>query len=166
MVRDIAGTREPRDSRMLRGQPFQLTRVGKTLWIPSFPGCTREDGADLLELYTVVPMEIIDFILNFEANNGVPVMLPGLELPGLEGRKFDLTFEKHHDKFYTGKIHEHGGVKKTVGCKSLSGMDIDPKDLKLLITYFKDHPHYFQQVFNSFDKTWKPMLDRLIQAAT
>lgn len=166
MIHDIPGMKKPGASQKIKGHMFALTRLGKKLWIPSLPGCSKVDGYDLFELYAVVPREIIDFIVNYGAKKGIPVMRRGLTLPGLEGRKFDLVFEKHNSKYYTGMVHEHGGVKRMVKCKSPDSMrDLDPGDLKLLITYFKNHPHYFQQVFNGFQKTWKPMLDKLNQAA-
>jgi hypothetical protein len=166
MIHDKPGTKKPGASKKINGHMFALSRLGKKLWIPSLPGFSKVDGYDLFELYAVVPREIIDFIVNYGAKKGLPVMRRGLTLAGLEGRKFDLVFEKHNSKYYTGMVHEHGGVKRIVRCKSPDGMqNLDPGDLKLLITYFKNHPHYFQQVFTGFQKTWKPMLDKLSRAA-
>jgi len=164
MIRDIPGTKEPGEAQKINGYIFELKRMGKKLWIPSLPGYSEIDGCDRFVLDAVLPREIIDFIVGHAAQRGISVMLRGLTLPDLEGRKFDLIFEKQGSKHYRGIIHEHGGVKKTVKCKAPDSIrNLAPGDLKLLITYFKKHPHYFFQVFNSFLKTWKPMLDKLSQ---
>ncbi|NIM18063.1 MAG: hypothetical protein GTO45_39310 [Candidatus Aminicenantes bacterium] len=150
--------------KMKNGRIFELTRLGEKLWMPSIPGFTDVEDCDLVSLFQIFPQEIIDYIVNYRTKKGIAVMLPGLTLPELEGRKFDLSFEKHHASYYTGIIYEHGGVKTTAK-SNYPEIDLNPGDLKVLITYFKDHPHYFYHVFNSFLKSWKSTLDGFSQAA-
>jgi hypothetical protein len=87
--------------KMKNGRIFELTRLGEKLWMPSIPGLPDDDDCDLVPLYEIFPQEIIDYIVNYGAEKGIAVMLPGLTLPELDGRKFDLSFEKHHVTYYT-----------------------------------------------------------------
>jgi hypothetical protein len=150
--------------KMKNGRTFELTRIGKKLWVPSIPGLSGDDDSELDSLYKFFPQEIIDYIVNYRTKKGIAVMLPGLTLPELEGRKFDLSFEKYNATYYTGIIYEHGGAKTTVK-SNYPETDLNPGDLKVLITYFKDHPHYFHHVYNSFLKSWKSTLDSISQAS-
>jgi hypothetical protein len=72
----------------LCGQIFELTLIGKKTWIPSIPYPLKD-----FDIYGIIPQEVIDFIVKYKTQIGMPILLPGTTFPGLEERKFDLSFE-------------------------------------------------------------------------
>lgn len=141
----------------LYGQLFELTLIGKKTWIPSMP--YQPNDCDISE---IIPREIIDFIVKYGAQTGMPILLPGLRLPGLEERKFDLSFEKINNRRFTGIIYEHGGDKKIVKIKNHEGKvdsEVKYKKIKELNSYLIKSDDYFIHVNSEFECRWKPLID-------
>jgi hypothetical protein len=93
---------------------------------------------------------------------GLPIMLHGLKFPGLQERRFDLTFEKINNKRFTGIIQEHGGTKKVVKIENHEGK-VDAgekyKQIKELNRYLIKSDDYFLHVTSEFKCRWKQLID-------
>jgi hypothetical protein len=139
----------------IKGQRFELTLIGKGLWIPSIPNKSKN-----INIYAIIPKEVIKYIINQKSKKGFIVMRKGLTLPALKDRKFDLCFEKITGRYYIGLIDEIGGIKILYPDSRKEDGAVNPKDMKLLFKYFKNYPFYFERVFKSFNQVWKKALDK------
>lgn len=145
----------------LCGQLFELSLIGKKTWIPSIP--YQPDDCDI---NAIIPREIIDFIVKYDAKPGLPIMLHGLKVPGIKARQFDLTFEKINNKRFTGIINEYeqetGGTRKIVKIKKHEGK-VDTgekyKQIKELNHYLIKSDNYFLHVISDFKCRWKRLID-------
>ena len=147
----------------LCGQLFELTLIGKKTWIPSIP-----DQPNDCDIYDIIHREIIDFIVKYGVQTGMPILLPGITFPELKKRKFDLSFEKINNKRFIGIIneyeheHEHGEAKKIVKIKKQEGK-VDPsekyKKIKELNHYLIKSDDYFLHVTSEFKCRWKRLID-------
>ncbi len=140
----------------LKGQRFELTRIGKSLWIPSIPNQAKN-----LDIYAIIPKEVIKYIVGQESEKGFIAMRKRLTIPGLKDRKFDLGFEKITDGYYIGVINEIGGVKIQYPDSLNVDGAVNMKDMKVLFKYLKDFPFYFERVFKNFNQSWRKMLDEV-----
>jgi hypothetical protein len=139
----------------MKGQRFELTLIGKGLWIPSIPGKSKG-----INIYAIIPKELIKYIIDQESEKGVIVMRKGLTIPDLKDRKFDLSFEKITGKYYIGVIDEIGGIKiQYPDCEREAG-EVNLENMKLLFKYFKNYPFYFERVFKNFTQIWRKGLDQ------
>jgi hypothetical protein len=141
----------------LCGQIFELTLIGKKTWIPSIPYPLKD-----FDIYGIIPQEVIDFIVKYKTQIGMPILLPGTTFPGLEERKFDLSFEKINNKLFTGIIYEHGGAKKIVKIETPGGK-VDSREkyrkIKELNRYLIKSDDYFLHVTSEFQCRWKQLID-------
>lgn len=141
----------------LCGQIFELTLIGKKTWIPSIPYPSSD-----YDIYGLIPQEVIDFIVKYKAQIGMLILLPGITVPGLEERKFDLSFEKINHKRFTGIIHEHGGAKKIIKIENPGGKVDDQekyRKIKELNRYLLRSDDYFLHVTSEFQCRWKQLID-------
>lgn len=139
----------------IKGQRFELTLIGKELWIPSFPNQEKD-----INIYAFIPKEVIKYIVNQKSKKGLIVMRKGLTIPALKDRKFDLCFEKITDKYYIGVINEIGGIKIQYPDSIKEDGEVKPENMKLLFKYFKNFPFYFERVFKNFNQVWRKALDK------
>jgi hypothetical protein len=163
----ISRTIEPGSEcpRFRDGKEFQLARFGESLWIPSLRN--PRPGKDI---YDIIPQEVIDYIVRFDTEPGVIVMKSGVKLPGLKGRKFDLSFEKLSDRGISGVIKE----KKCTGEGPEGVLDLDmpgrdemfyremgeiAENLKILVSYLLKNHDYYRHVISEFFIRWKPLID-------
>jgi hypothetical protein len=141
----------------LCGQIFELTLIGKKTWIPSIPYPLKD-----FDIYGIIPQEVIDFIVKYKTQIGMPILLPGTTVPGLEERKFDLSFEKINNKRFTGIIYEQGGAKKIVKIEN-PGSKVDAREkyrkIKELNRYLIKSDDYFLHVRSEFQCRWKQLID-------
>lgn len=141
----------------LCGQIFELTLIGKKTWIASIPYPLKD-----FDIYGTIPQEVIDFIVKYKTQIGMPILLPGATVPGLEERKFDLSFEKINNKRFTGIIYEHGGAKKIVKIEN-PGSKVDSREkyrkIKELNRYLIKSEDYFLHVTSEFQCRWKQLID-------
>ena len=98
--------RENEKSFQIKGQRFELTLIGKELWIPSIPTQSKN-----INVYAIIPKEVIKYIIDQKSEKGFIEMRRGITIPDLKDRKFDLCFEKITGKYYIGVINEIGGIK-------------------------------------------------------
>jgi hypothetical protein len=139
----------------IKGQRFELTLIGKELWIPSIPINSKK-----MNIYTIIPKEVIKYIIDQESEKGFIEMRRGLTIPALKDRKFDLCFEKITGKYYIGVINEIGGVKIQYPDSINEYGEVNLEDMKLLFKYFKSFPFYFERVFKNFKQVWRKGLDK------
>lgn len=139
----------------IKGQRFELTLIGKELWIPSLPNQAKD-----INIYAIIPKEVIKYIVNQKSKKGLIVMRKGLTIPGLKDRKFDLCFEKITDRYYIGVINEIGGIKIQYPDSIKEDGEVNPENMKLLFKYFKNFPFYFERVFKNFNQVWRKALDK------
>lgn len=139
----------------IKGQRFELTLIGKELWIPSLPNQAKD-----INIYAIIPKEVIKYIVNKKSKKGLIVMRKGLTIPGLKDRKFDLCFEKITDRYYIGVINEIGGIKIQYPDSIKEDGEVNPENMKLLFKYFKNFPFYFERVFKNFNQVWRKALDK------
>lgn len=141
----------------IKGQRFELTRIGKELWIPSIPTNSKN-----LNVYAIIPKEVIKYTIHQQAEKGVIEMRKGLTIPDLKDRKFDLCFEKITGGYYIGVINEIGGVKIQYPDSDSIKEDgeVNLENMKLLFKYFKNFPFYFERVFKNFHQVWRKGLDK------
>lgn len=150
----------------LCGQLFELTLIGKKTWIPSIP-----DQPNDCDIYDIIPREIIDFIVEYGVQTGMPILLPGITFPGLKKRKFDLSFEKINNKRFIGIIneyeheHEPGEAKKIVKIEKHEGK-VDPsekyKKIKEINRWLLKNDEYFNHVTSEFECRWKPLIESIL----
>lgn len=141
---------------------FQLRRMGKDLWIPILPNQRKGDT----DVYQVVPEAVIDYMVEYKTEPGLIVAKPGLKLPALPGKTFDLYFERLREDFISGII----AGDRLVGEKPMPeppGMDpsspqkdVDLKSLRRFFQYLMNHPVLYTHMINQFELVWKPLLDR------
>lgn len=152
---------------------FYLNRIGQDTWIPSIPGIPG-DGEDShacdIDIFKIIPQSIIKFITHYGCNTGEPVMLPGLTLPDLKGRKFALIFEKQDEDCFTGFIHEISSASEAADKKekefrfanqteSIGKREQQLKKIKRLNQYLLKDDAYYLHVISDFLTRWKPLLD-------
>jgi hypothetical protein len=157
----------------IKGKPFHLNRIGENTWIPSMPGIsdTSEDSKDCdFDIFEIIPPGIIRFITHYGINKGEPVMLPGLNLPDLKGRSFNLIFEKQSEDCFTGFIHEIASSSETAAKKekafkitnqidSMGKREHQFKNIKQLNQYLLENEFYYLHVISDFLTRWKPLID-------
>ena len=137
--------------------PFQLKRLGRDLWIPSLPH--KRKGENIV--YRVIPEAIIDFVVAHQTEPGLIVAKPGLELPELPGRKFELYFERHSEDFITGVIAEDEITSNpSTPEPPLADKEVDLKSLRSFFEYLMHYPVLYTHMINQFELVWKPLLDR------
>ncbi len=139
----------------IKGQRFELTLIGKELWIPSLPNQAKD-----INIYAIIPKEVIKYIIHQKSKKGFIVMRKGLTIPALKDRKFDLCFEKITGKYYIGVINEIGGIKIQYPDSIKEDGEVNLEDMKLLFKYFKNYPFYFERVFKNFNQVWRKGLDK------
>jgi hypothetical protein len=158
----------------IKGKPFHLNRIGEDTWIPTIPGIS-DGGEDSqvcdFDIFAIIPMSIIKFITHYEGKKREPVMLPGLTLPDLKGRSFNLIFEKQSEDCFTGFIHEiessseEATAKKEKAFKianqidSMGKREHQFKNIKQLNQYLLKNDSYYLHVISDFLTRWKPLID-------
>lgn len=147
--------RENENPFQIKGQRFELTLIGKELWIPSIPTNSKN-----INVYAIIPKEVIKYIIDQKAKKRYIVMRKGLTIPDLKDRKFDLCFEKISGKYYIGVINEIGGIKIQYPDSIKEDGEVNLEDMKLLFKYFKNFPFYFERVFKNFNQVWRKSLDK------
>lgn len=163
----ISRTIEPERQcpRLRDGREFQLARFGDSLWIPSLQSLQPVGN-----IYEVIPQEIIDYIVRFDTEPGMIVMKSGVKLPGLKGRIFDLSFEKHSARRISGIIKEKkctGKGSEDVVTPDMPGreemfyreMGEIAEKLKILVSYLLKNNDYYRHVISEFFIRWKPLID-------
>ncbi len=146
-----------------RGIQFELCRVVGHLWIPALPGGPGYNAAD------VMPQPLINYIVNFQAEPGVIEMKPGLILPDLPGKIFDLTFEKTGPDYIWGMINtrmvNQPGIiyaANQVDQRIFADLGENTEKnevLKLLLYYLVSYEDFYNQVTAEFKYHWKPLID-------
>ena len=157
IIRKWLGEKSPE----IKGQPFELNRLGDYLWIPSFP-----DLPDNIDIYALLPEKLIKYIVSQDPTEGVIVMKKNFSLKSLKDRTFNLCYEKISSDYYVGLIEEHGGPKRTVHLPvNLDGGfgRIDTEDryrlIKQLIHYLSTNDVFFQHIVCEFQTRWLPLLE-------
>lgn len=136
---------------------FQLKRVGQDLWIPTLPNQRKGDT----DVYQIVPEALIDYMVEYETEPGIIVAKPGLKLPVLPGRTFDLYFERLRDDFITGIIAgETVAINPVRDEKINTNKEVDLKSLHQFFEYLMHYPVLYTHMINQFELVWKPLLDR------
>lgn len=167
----ISRTIEPvqRVRKEREGREFQLARFGDSLWIPSLV-----HHAPVNNIYAIIPQAVVDYISRFDIEPGVIVMKTGKTFPGCKDRVYDISFERHSDRFISGVIGEQKAVGgDTVHCDTPPDPDPDEQlynemgemaeNLKLLVSYLLKNPDFYRHVISDFFIRWKPLMDmRLI----
>ena len=157
-IESIINQYQFQESDTVKGVRFELVKIGDSLWIPAIPGVKDNEY-----IYTIIPKQLIRYIVSQKIEKGLIVMKRNLTLKTLRNRTFDLSFEKISARYYIGLLHEQGGIEKVIKvpypCKEgKRAIEID--QLRLLVKYFEHYPYYFRHVFNNFLKVWKKVLDK------
>jgi hypothetical protein len=150
---------------------FQLNRLGESLWIPSLvPHRKGETG-----IYHLLPEAVIDYIVSHKTEPGLIVAKPGVTLPELPGRRFDLYFERPRENFISGVINETECEKE---CENethrdpqtshipVHGEGVDIKSLRSFFDYLVHYPVLYNHMINQFELMWKPLIDRQQQKSS
>jgi hypothetical protein len=153
----------PKRPHLLKGTVFKITRLNKNLWIPSLPGHPEDD------VYRSIPPPIVDYITELELETGVINMQSGLKFPGLKGRVFNLSFEKHAESSITGIIsevtdNECGFISPENLVTEIDRWAFGEKQekievIKLLLYYLITFDNYYHHVANEFFLHWKQLID-------
>jgi len=145
----------------IQGQPFELTKIGTNLWIPSIANLYSE-----YDIYEVIPEKLIKYIVSQDSPMGVIVMKKNFSLKSIKDRTFDLCFEKISSDYIVGIINEQGGAKKTINWQgNLKGgfSTISPQEkyqlIKKLIHYMSTNEVFFQHIASEFQTRWLPLLE-------
>ncbi len=159
-LREMSGSNAmPKKIGGIKGQPFQLKRIGENTWIPSLSNIS-----DQRNVHEIISAEISEFITRYGAHVGIPVMRPDLTLPGLKGRKFSLVFEKERDDLFSGTISEIvAGSENKPGKKEtgtdLAGVQQRLRNIKQLFQYLVKYDDLYCYYISDFFVRWKPLID-------
>lgn len=153
----------PKQPHFLKGTGFKITRLNKNLWIPSIPGRTEDD------VYLFIPPPIVDYIIEQNLEMGVINMQSGLKFPGLKGRVFNLSFEKHTENCISGIINEVSDNECNFISPENLVAEIDRwafgekqekiEVIKLLMYYLITFDNYYNHVAAEFFLHWKQLID-------
>jgi len=134
---------------------------------------TEDPGCDA---YEVIPQAIIDHIVNNQVETGLAKMEPGLKLPELPGRVFDIIFEKCNPQFIRGSIRERedepGFIypdqrKAKNGFRDVETNAAKNDIIEVLLYYLLSNDDYYHHVVSEFFYRWKPAIDsRLLTRIT
>lgn len=169
--RNAAGMLKPSQEsfQTVKGTKFELNRVGENLWIPSLAPPPPPPGKMDANAYDIIPQPLIDYIVHTRTEKGIVVMKPGVELPALKGRVFDLFFEKVNPVFIWGvaaerQLDRSGFIYPDPRTGKNTFQDLREnaeKDeiIKLLLYYLLTCENYYHHVVNEFFCRWKPLID-------
>ncbi|MCP4154413.1 MAG: hypothetical protein GY757_42205 [bacterium] len=134
---------------------FRLHRAGGDLWLSDIaPG--------EIYGYDTAVGKMIDSIVGSVSGPGVIHQKNDFTLPVLNGRVFDLYYEKMNPDLIEGTIKEKGIVVDDSNVVDMNpyAEDIHQRKLMELMQYLVKHEGYYEFVRNEFNKVWKPMLDK------
>jgi len=158
--RNVTGMINPgKRANSAEGMQFELIRFGNSLWIPSLP-----EQPDQTEetVYDFIPEPLINYITDFDIEQGEIKMISALELPELKGKSFNLSFEKPSEDFIIGIISEKRNEDEMTG-NTEPEVEVNFKDMELFFTYLLNFPFFYKHILNEFKMMWKPLIDSDMQ---
>ncbi len=143
---------------------FQLNRLGKSLWIPSFiPPQKNGKNKSGREISLLLPKELINFMVNQGTSPGLIVSKRGFTLEELPGRVFSISFERLSDNLITGIVDEQNkpDLNASAPQKEPFNADnsVDMKTLHRFFNYLLKNKVLYKRSILPFLFIWKHLID-------